>query len=161
LDFAVQAGAIGVQETVGFATKEPMRHAGLALIACLAGCSLTSGGGGGECVSDSQCGDDVCTRGGECAARTNVRAVMVKWTVDGASASTTTCTTHPDLYLQFNGTDYGDTLRFEPVVCSQGSFLVDKLPRRYQQVELGVQGGTGNVLAIDAASAQALFDLFQ
>jgi hypothetical protein len=137
-----------------------MRYAGLALMACLAGCSLTPGTGG-ECVNDSQCGDDVCTRGGECTARTNVRAVTVKWTVEGTSASAAACTAHPDLYLQFNGTDYGDTLRFEPVVCSQGSFFIDKLPRRYRQVELGVQGGTGTLLTIDALSAQASFDLFQ
>jgi hypothetical protein len=160
LRFALHRGAIRVQETFGFATNQAMRFAGLALMACLAGCSLTSGTGG-ECVNDSQCGDDVCTRGGECDARANVRAVMVKWTVDGVAASGTTCTAHPDLYLQFNGTDYGDTLRFEPVVCSQGSFFVDKLPKRYQQVELGIQGGTGTVLGIDPASAQARFDLFQ
>jgi hypothetical protein len=156
----VQGGAICVQETFGFATQEVMRYAGLALMACLAGCSLTSGTGG-ECVSDSQCGDDVCTRGGECAARTNVRSVMVKWTVEGAAASVTSCGAHPDLYLQLHGADYGDTLRFEPVVCSQGSFFIDKLPKRYQQVELGVQGGTGTLLTIDAASAQTTFDLFQ
>jgi hypothetical protein len=149
-----------VQEPFGFATKDFMRYTGLALMACLAGCSLTSGTGG-ECVNDSQCGDDVCTRGGECLARANVRAVMVKWTVEGATASATTCDAHRDLYLQFNGTDYGDTLRFEPVVCSQGSFFIDKLPKRYQQVELGVQGRTGTVLAIDPSSAQAIFDLFQ
>ncbi len=137
-----------------------MRYAGLALMACLAGCSLTPGTGG-ECVNDSQCGDDVCTRGGECVARANVRAVMVKWTVEGSAASATTCGAHPDLYLQFNGADYGDTLRFEPVVCSQGSFFIDKLPKRYQQVELGIQGGTGTALTIDPASAQAMFDLFQ
>ena len=137
-----------------------MRYAGLALMACLAGCSLTSGTGG-ECATDSQCGDDVCTRGGECLARASVRSVMVKWTVDGAAAGITTCDAHRDLYLQFNGTDYGDTLRFEPVACSQGSFFVDKLPKRYQRVELGIQGGTGTVLAIDPVSAQAQFDLFQ
>jgi hypothetical protein len=137
-----------------------MRYAGLALMACLAGCSLTPGAGG-ECVNDSQCGDDVCTRGGECLARNNVRAVTVTWTVEGASASATTCDVHRDLYLQFNGTDYGDTLRFEPVVCSQGSFFVDKLPKRYQHVELGAQGGTGTVVAIDPSTAQATFDLFQ
>lgn len=137
-----------------------MRFAGLALMACLAGCSLTSGTGG-ECVNDSQCGDDVCTRGGECLARASVRSVRVEWKVDGASASVTTCDAHRDLYLQFNGTDYGDTLRFEPVACSQGVFSVDKLPKRYQVVELGIQGGTGTVLAIDPVSAQARFDLFQ
>lgn len=135
-----------------------MRYAGLALMACLAGCSLTPGTGG-ECVNDSQCGDDVCARGGECLARSSVRSVMVKWTVDGSAASTSTCSAHPDLYLQFDGTDYGDTLRFAPVVCNQGSFFVDKLPKRYQQVELGIDGSTGSVLAIDAKTAQAQFDL--
>lgn len=137
-----------------------MRFAGLALMACLAGCSLTSGTGG-ECVNDSQCGDDVCTRGGECLARASVRSVTVSWKVDGAPASVTTCDAHRDLYLQFNGKDYGDTLRFEPVACSQGSFPVDKLPKRYQQVELGIQGGAGTVLAIDPATPQVQFDLFQ
>ena len=137
-----------------------MRYAGLALMACLAGCSLTSGTGG-ECVNDSQCGDDVCTRGGECMARSSVRSVMVKWTIEGAAASATTCDTHRDLYLQFNGTDYGDSLRFEPVVCSQGSFFVDKLAKRYQQVELGIQGGAGTVLGIDPGTPQVQFDLFQ
>lgn len=137
-----------------------MRYAGLALMACLAGCSLTSGTGG-ECVNDSQCGDDVCTRGGECIARSSVRSVMVKWTIEGAAASVVSCDTHRDLYLQFNGTDYGDTLRFEPVVCSQGSFFVDKLAKRYQQVELGIQGGTGTVQSIDPVTAQARVDLFQ
>jgi hypothetical protein len=137
-----------------------MRYAAFVLIACLAGCSLTSAGTGGECVSDSQCGDDVCTRGGECTARSNVRSVMVKWTIDGVTASATSCSAHPDLYVQFHGADYGDALRFDPVACSQGQFFVDKLPKRYLQVELGAAGGTGNVTAIDA-SAQARFDLFQ
>jgi len=134
-----------------------MRYAAIALMACLAGCSLTSGNGG-ECVNDSQCGDDVCARGGECMARTNVRSILVKWTVDGTSADATSCTSHPDLFLQFNGTDYGDTLRFAPVTCRQGSFFVDKLPRRYQQVELGVDGSAASVVSI-ATSAQADFDL--
>lgn len=149
-----------MQETFGFATKQGMRSAAFALLACLAGCSLTSGSGS-ECVSDSQCGDDVCTRGGECLARSSVRSVMVKWTVDGGAANLTSCGGHPSLYVQFDGADYGDTLRFEPVVCSQGQFFIDKLPRRYQHVELGAAGGTGNVLTIDAASTQAQFDLFQ
>ena len=134
-----------------------MRYAAIALMACLAGCSLTSGNGG-ECVNDSQCGDDVCARGGECMARANVRSVLVKWTVDGVTADAVSCTSHPDLFLQLNGTDYGDTLRFAPVSCRQGSFFVDKLPRRYQQVELGVDGSAGSVVSI-ATSAQAEFDL--
>lgn len=137
-----------------------MRYAACALMACLAGCSLTSSSGG-ECVNDSQCGDDVCARGGECTARASVRSVMVRWTVSGAAASATACTAHPDLFLQFDGADYGDTVRFAPVVCSQGQFPVDKLPKRYQQVELGIEGATGNVVPIDANTAQAQFDLVQ
>lgn len=136
-----------------------MRFLALALMACLVGCSLVPGTPRGECVNDSQCGDDVCARGGECTARANVHPVMVKWTVDGAAADATTCASHPDLFLQFDGADYGDMLRFEPVPCRQGSFFVDVLPRRYQQVELGVEGATGHVVAIDAGTAQAQFDL--
>jgi hypothetical protein len=140
-----------------------MRHAALALMACLAGCSLTSSNGG-ECVSDSQCGDDVCTRNGECLARSQVRSVRVAWTVDGVAASATSCGSHSDLYVQFHGSDYGDTLRFEPVVCSQGQFFVDKLPRRFGQVELGAAGGTGTTVTveqIDPNAGLAKFDLFQ
>jgi hypothetical protein len=138
-----------------------MRFAALALMASFAGgCSLTPSGG--ECNNDSQCGDDVCARGGECVARSNVRSVMVKWTVNGAAAGTAACTEHPALYLQFDGADYGDTLRFAPVPCVEGSFYVDKLPRRYGQVELGIEGGTGagDITPIDASTALAQLDLF-
>lgn len=137
-----------------------MRYAAIALMACLTGCSLTSSSGG-ECVNDSQCGDEVCARGGECTARSNVRSVMVKWTVEGTAASVASCSAHPDLFLRFDGTDYGDTLKFAPVPCRAGQFFVDTLPRRYQQVELGVEGSTGSALSIDAATAQATFDLLQ
>jgi hypothetical protein len=135
-----------------------MRTAALLLMACLAGCSLSSSGG--ECVSDSQCGDEICTRGGECTAKANVRSVLVKWTVEGVAASVTSCNTHPFLSLQFDGTDYGDTLRFEQVACSQGQFNVDKLPKRFARVELGFDGGSSSVLPIDAVTGQVQFDLF-
>lgn len=92
-------------------------------------------------------------------ALSNVRSVMVKWTVDGAAASLASCASHSELFLRFDGSDYGDTLKFTPVACVEGQFFVDRLPRRYQQVELGVEGGTGTVLPIDATTAQATFDL--
>jgi hypothetical protein len=137
-----------------------MRSAALSLMACLAGCSLTSSSGG-ECVSDSQCGDDVCTRNGECAPRSSVRSVMVKWTLEGAAASASSCSSHPNMFLQFDGSDSGDTLRFEQVSCAQGQFPVDKLSKRYTQVELGFAGSTTVVQSIDPITAQALFDLFR
>jgi len=135
-----------------------MRIAAFALMAGLVGCSLTPSGG--ECQSDSQCGDDVCARSGECLARSNIRSVTVTWTVNGAPADAASCTTHPDLYLQFDGADYGDTLRFAPVPCREGRFPIDKLPKRYVQVELGSEGGASDVAPIDKATAQAQFDLF-
>jgi hypothetical protein len=138
-----------------------MRIAALALMAGLAGCSLTTNGTGGECQNDPQCGEDVCARSGECLARSNIREVTIKWTVSGVAASATSCATHPDLYLQFDGADYGDTLRFAPVPCRLGLFTIDKLPKRYVQVELGSEGGVGDVSSIDAVTAQAQFDLFQ
>jgi hypothetical protein len=142
-----------------------MRFAAVALTACLAGCSLTPPSSGSECHNDSQCGDDVCARSGECLARSSIHEVTVRWTVDGVTADATSCTTRvnslSNLYIQFDGVDAGDTLRFAPVPCRQGSFFVDKLPKRYLQVELGFEGGTGDVLSIEATTSQLQFDLFQ
>lgn len=135
-----------------------MRTAALLLMACLGGCSLSSGGG--ECVSDSQCGDEICTRSNECTPRANVRSVLVKWTIEGVAATSTSCSAHPFLSLQFDGTDYGDMLRFEQVACSQGQFNVDKLPKRFGRVELGFDGSSSTVLPIDAVTGQVQFDLF-
>jgi hypothetical protein len=134
-----------------------MRYAAFALMASLAGCSLVGNGTGGECVNDQQCGDDVCARSGECLAPSSVRQVQVRWTMNGAAADATSCAAHPNLFLQFNGPDYGDVLRFAPVPCKAGSFFVDRLPRRYQQVELGPEGATGDLAQIDATGAS--FDL--
>jgi hypothetical protein len=136
-----------------------MRFAALALAACLGGCSLTAGSGS-ECHSNSQCGDDVCALSGECLARSNIHEVVVKWTVNSAAADGVSCSAHPNLFLQFDGTDYGDTLRFAPVACHKGSYIVDRLPKRYVQVELGFEGSTGDVSSIDATTVQVQFDLF-
>jgi hypothetical protein len=138
-----------------------MRIAAFALMAGLAGCSLPPSEGGSECQTDSQCGDDVCARSGECLVRSTVREVTVKWTVNGAPADESSCASNPDLFLQFDGADYGDVLRFAPVPCRLGSFFIDKLPKRFVQVELGSEGGVGDISAIDAATAQAQFDLSQ
>jgi hypothetical protein len=138
-----------------------MRYGVLALMAglaaCLPGCLPQPVS---ECSNDSQCGDDVCARTGECVARVNVREVTVKWTVNGSAADATSCAA-PDLYLQFEGSEYGDTLRFAPVPCRAGSYTIDKLPKRYVQVELGIAGGPGDVSPIDATTGRAHLDLLQ
>jgi hypothetical protein len=136
-----------------------MRIAAFALLGCLAGCSLTTGGSSGECQRDSQCGDDICARGGECLSRTAVREVQVHWTINGATADATACTARPNMYLQFESADYGDTLRVTSVPCYRGVYSIDRLPKRYVQVELGFQGGASDVSPIETSQVQ--FDLFQ
>jgi hypothetical protein len=132
-----------------------------ALLACLTACSLTSSGdAGGECATDAQCGDDVCAPNGECVARANVRSVTVKWTIDGSSAAAAACASHRELYLQFDGPDYGDKLRYVPVPCEQGQYRVEKLPKRFEQVEIGFEhGGPGDIATIDATTSAAQLDL--
>jgi hypothetical protein len=138
-----------------------MRFAVFALMAGLSGCSLSPSDSGSECTTDTQCGDDVCARTGECLAKSAVRSVRVEWTIDGSTPVVTACADHPDLYLQFDGAEYGDAVRFAPVACSEGSFFVDKLPLRYQQVEMGVEGaGGGDAVVIDPSTARAKLDLF-
>jgi hypothetical protein len=132
-----------------------MRYGAIALVACLAGCSLASGDPR-ECTANSQCGsDDVCAQGGECTAKANVREVTVMWTIAGAAASTATCAAHPSLVLKFEGADFGDRIEFSPVPCVEGLFHITQLPKRYLQVELepevGLSSG-GNVLPIDVSS---------
>lgn len=126
----------------------------ITLLASLAGCPNRTGS---ECEIDSDCGSsDVCARDHMCTEASSVRAVMATWTIRGAAASTTTCGAHPDLYISFIGDDFGDTLGFAPVPCKLGQFLVDKLPARFKQVELGVEGGTSDVRTLDAAGTVAL-----
>jgi hypothetical protein len=135
-----------------------MRFAAPALVACLAACSLTSSGSGAECrpIDNSQCGDEVCALSGECLPKANVRAVKVVWTVDGVAADPNSCSAHPDLFLQFDAQDYGDTLRIAPVPCYGGSYLGYNVPARYVRVELGVEGGATSTGRIEAGTSQAL-----
>ncbi len=126
----------------------------LGLLVTVAGCPNPTGG---ECEIDSDCASsDVCARDHMCTDAASVRAVTATWTIRGAEANTVTCASHPDLYIQFIGNDFGDTLGFAPVPCRAGQFSVDKLPVRFKQVELGVEGGTSAVRTLNAAGTAAL-----
>lgn len=124
------------------------------LLGSLAGCP---NGTGGECEIDSDCGSgDVCARDHMCTDLSSVRSVTATWTIRGAEATTVTCGANPDLYIQFIGDSFSDTLGFAPVPCKLGQFSVDKLPIRFRQVELGVDGGTSDVRTLNAAGTAAL-----
>lgn len=127
------------------------------LVTSLGGCPLTDNPGG-ECQIDADCGGggDVCARDGMCAAASTVRAVTASWTINGAVASGASCAAHPDLFVTFLGSDRGDTLGYAPVPCAIGQYVIDKLPVRFRQVELGVDGGTSDLRAISAAGTVAL-----
>jgi len=128
----------------------------LALLAlgALAGCPTS---GGGECNSDPECGgSDVCARDKMCAPASTVRAVVTTWTINGAVANTASCANRPDLFITFIGRDAADTIGFEPVPCRLGQFMVDKLPDRFREVELGFSGGASQVRAIGSTNTVAI-----
>jgi len=128
----------------------------IALLVLLTGCPL-SNGGDGECKRDEDCGgSEVCARDSSCALPADIRQVDVTWTIRGAAASVMTCGAFPDLYLSFIGNDSSDTLGFSPVPCRIGQFTIDKLPTRFRQVELGVEGGTRDFAPISTAGTAAL-----
>jgi hypothetical protein len=108
---------------------------------------------------DNSCpGGEVCARDGECLPPSQVWAVHLTWTVQGAPADATTCASHPDLFVDFID-DSQDRFGFAPVPCVEGRFNVDKLPVRFDMTELGVEDShMGTTMEIDATGA-AVFDL--
>jgi hypothetical protein len=128
----------------------------LCALVLLAGCPL-SNGTGSDCKNDGECsGGDVCARDGVCTVSSQVREATAMWTINGAPASVMSCGSHPDLYLSFIGDDSSDTLGFSPVPCRIGQFLVDKLPTRFRQVELGVEGGSRDIKPINGSGIATL-----
>ncbi len=132
-----------------------MRLAFVLLLAPLAGCPIE---GTGDCQLDSECGDLVCARDGICMTADSVRAVKATWTINGVAANAESCASAPDLYIRFNGATRDDSLGFSPVPCFTGQFTIDKLPKRFVSVQLGVDGGTREVVDIDD-SGMAIIDL--
>lgn len=132
----------------------PTTFAALPALAALAGCPMS---GGGECNSDPECGgSDVCARDKMCASASSVRAVVTTWTINGADANTASCVGREDLFITFIGRDASDTIGFTPVPCKIGQFMVDKLPERFRQVELGVEGGASQVRPIGTSNTVAI-----
>lgn len=127
------------------------------VVLLLAGCPSSSTHQ--ECMTDTDCGTEVCARDGECLPAGDIRLVKLSWTIRGSAASPTTCAASPDFYVQFDSPYAGDSFGFEPVPCDQGQFTVDKLPKRYNQVEIGIGNRFLDAAPIDA-TGQATFDLF-
>ena len=128
----------------------------LAVLLLCAGCP---GGDDGECKVDRDCGTgNVCSRNSECLPASEVRAVRVMWTIRGMPANEMLCAPTPDFYLMFQGTQFNDEFGYAPVPCKAGLFTLDKLPRRFVSVEIGVDNRFSEVMAFDA-QGNAAFDL--
>jgi hypothetical protein len=131
-----------------------MRAAVLLLL--LAGCPDATGS---DCQVDDDCGGSlVCARNSECIAASDVRVVRVTWTMRGMPASATTCAATPSFYVMFSSPARADTYGYEPVPCAAGLFTVDKLPKRFNAVEIGVDHGYSEATAFDS-QGNASFDL--
>jgi hypothetical protein len=130
-------------------------------LALLGACPRPGGddvSGGGECFVDQECvTGEVCGRDDVCWPASEVRLVRTTWTLRGQPANDTTCAGFPDLHIVFDG-NVSDDLGFSPVPCETGQFVVDKLPRPFTRVELGVDGGPWRVTTI-SSSGTATLDL--
>ncbi len=124
------------------------------LLCLLAGCPAPSDGyqipsdDAGSCTADSQCGNQVCARTGECLAASQVRVVHVTWTVSGKPANNATCANSPELEVEFY--DAADRAHgYAPVPCTAGTYTIDKLPTRFYRVRMALidtdGGGRGNI----------------
>jgi hypothetical protein len=132
--------------------QESVRLAAALSIVLLGACPRPGGddgpGGGGECFVDAECiTGEVCARDDVCYPASEVRAVRTTWTLRGQPASATTCAQAPDLHIIYDG-NVADDLGFSPVPCETGSFFIDKLPRPFTRVELGVDGGAWRAASI-------------
>ena len=127
------------------------------MLLVLAGCPTSAKPS--QCTTDPDCGGLVCARNGECLSANQIWMVKVTWTIRGMPASATTCATTPSFYLQFDGQTTNDTFGYTPVPCDAGIFSIDKIPRRFFQVELGVDQRFTDIALIDAMGA-AKFDIY-
>jgi hypothetical protein len=89
------------------------------------------------CQSDAECPGNVCARTRECLPASEVRAISTTWTVDGALASSTSCSGEPRLAITFSrGTGTIEQWGYAPVPCKAGKFTIDKFPIRFDRVQL-------------------------
>jgi hypothetical protein len=150
-----------------------VRRLALALASILAvaalgpvGCGNGPGAPGAECLTDTDCGGDVCTRTHECLPADQVHSVMLRWTISSAAASDSACTTAGIDHLEVSYLDDydGEQITYAPVPCGEGQFLVDKLPTRYDAAEITALAPGGSVWAdvftqLDAGTVDVTLNL--
>jgi hypothetical protein len=117
-------------------------------------------GRGNGCAVDSCGANAVCARNHTCLPLDQVRTVHADWTLRGTPASLQSCAAAKDLLIAFfASTGSGSRLSYAPVPCVEGRFTIDKLPKTYDRVELGLESGMGTQHATIDATGQAQLDL--
>ena len=135
------------------------------LIFGLPGCLA---GEGEPCATDVDCSDDgECTRTGECVADGAALRVVVRWTVGGQAptpAAPQPCAPFGELEIVFH--DPGQsTTNFRPVPCELGQSVYDKMPPRFESVEVVAYDPSGDVIDAveesldDSGESSVLVDL--
>lgn len=123
------------------------RPALLALVVIgLPGCLA---GEGEPCATDADCAaDGECTRTGECVADGAALRVVVRWTVDGQAptpAAPQPCAPLGELEIVFH--DPGqETTSYRPVPCELGQSVYDKMPPRFESVEVVAYDDSGDMV---------------
>lgn len=115
----------------------------LALVVALTGCietaSLGSSGGVDDppstCTADSQCGTDVCATNGECLPAEETQTARVSWTINDQPPNDYLCQWNTSFKVVFQaspeiGPDQ-ETWDSPQLDCTSGTFIVEKLPRRF------------------------------
>jgi len=120
----------------------------LVLLTAPAGCL---GGAGVECSSDSDCpaGREECTRTGDCVKAGSAIRVEVHWTVNGEAPTPSqpeACAEVGELAVTFSAPAPAQPQSYRPVPCALGQTVYDKMPPRFESVELVAYDRSGNVL---------------
>ena len=114
----------------------PACIAALCAIAMLSGCLS---GTGEDCISDADCSaDGECTRTGECVPDGGAVRIEVRWTVNGAAPSPSSpeaCAGIGELEILFQDPG-GEVENYRPVPCDLGQSVYDKMPPRFEAVEV-------------------------
>lgn len=122
------------------------------------------GSGGGidyGCMADADCPTgNVCARTFECLPSDEVRVVHIAWTLEGQPANQTSCSSSPDLEVDF---DFGGGAwwGWAPVPCAEGVFTIDKMPTVDNEVSISLaeDQSTQTPGLIDATTGKVTVDL--
>lgn len=122
------------------------------MIPSLAACFTSAGNG--DCLSDRDCGELVCTRVGDCASAGAVYALRIEWTVHGLTTDdAAACADVGELELAIEDPTTGDIHAVRPVPCEVGRFTFDKLPLSFTEVTLTAYDPAGELLERRRGSA--------